>query len=51
MISITEHNNKKCTFWTCVDGKEDWKDRKIGCTYRYREPTPAELEKLKNDKK
>jgi hypothetical protein len=34
MISITKHEKKKCDFWSCVDGKEDWKRRLENCLWR-----------------
>lgn len=34
MIDITNHETKQCSFWSCIDGKEDWKKRLDSCLWR-----------------
>lgn len=34
MISITNHEKKRCNFWSCKDGKEDWRKRLNNCIWR-----------------
>lgn len=35
MISITNHEKKKCDFWNCIDGKEELRKRLNGCLWRF----------------
>lgn len=34
MISIVNHEKKRCNFWNCVDGKEELKKRFNSCIWR-----------------
>ena len=34
MINITDHEKKKCNFWSCNDGKEEWRKRLKSCIWR-----------------
>ena len=34
MISITNHEEKQCNFWNCIDGKEELKKRLNSCLWR-----------------
>jgi len=33
-IDSVDHQKKKCNFWKCEDGKEDWEMRLKNCLWR-----------------
>lgn len=50
-INETQNEQRDCSYWRCIEGKDTWKRLMKGCLSAYKEPTAEELEQLKNGKR